>query len=140
MVKESIDDSTSSKSSITSNNMVFKRNDNKPSNDSMSFNSTIKQNLLADSKKKTSNADVDDSNDIEILKPTKMNSSQKSSNLFDNDELFRNVAAASNKASRSSVSELPPLTGNFQNNFFSTAASKEIDTKFDGLQIILLQF
>ena len=139
-LSDSIDDSTSSSSSITSNT-AFKRNENKPPNDSKSGNnSSIKQNPAADSKKKTSILDdnVDDFNNVEILKPTKASSNssgQKSTNPFENDDFFSNVGSASAKTNKSSLSELPPLTGNFQNKFFTTAASKELDKKLNGLLI-----
>ena len=87
-------------------------------------------------KNKTSYLDdkIEDFNDVEVLKPTKSAAASttnfKSTNPFDNDDLFSVPPSTTKSNNKSTVSELPPLTNsNFQNKFFSTAASKELDKK-----------
>lgn len=117
--------SSSSSSSISSNS-AFKRD--KPKQDKSNTN-TKQQN---DTKKKSSYLDdnIEEFNDVEVLKPTKTSTTApapttKSTNPFDNDDFF----SSANKTSKSTLGELPPLTNsNFQNKFFT---SKEADKKLN---------
>ena len=123
---DSIDDSISSSSSSSiSSNSAFKPTKSK--NDPKL--NTIKPN---DRQKKTSFLDDnpdDNPNDVELLKPTKAANQTKSTNPFENDDFYNNTAT---KGTKSTVGELPPLTNtNFQNKFFSTSASKELDKKLE---------